>query len=94
MLSLSNLSHNRGEGTEEDRQKWVNFLNSPRNSKPNTPNRGEISKSPDYDPGSRSGSEESDSDEESKDQDMVYLTENEAPSNIEEPTEPFNQVKP
>jgi hypothetical protein len=26
---------NRCEGTEEDRKKWVNFLNSPRISKPN-----------------------------------------------------------
>ena len=49
------------------------------------------SKSPEYDPGSRSGSEESDSDEGSIDQDMVDLTENEAPSNIEEPAEPYNQ---
>ena len=65
---------NRGEGTEEDKRKWVNFLNSPRNSKPNTPNRDVVSKFLNYDPGSRSGSEESDIDEESKDQDMVDLT--------------------
>ncbi len=81
------------EGTEEDKQKWVKFLNSPRNSKPNTPNRDEVSKSPDYDPGSRSGSEELDSDEESKDQAMVDLTENEASSTIEEPAEPFAQSR-
>ena len=49
------------------------------------------SKSPDYDPGSRSGSEESDSNKGSKDQDMVDLTENEASANIEEPAEPYNQ---
>jgi hypothetical protein len=75
---------NRGEGTEEDKAKWISFLNSPRNSKPNTPNRVVSSKSPSYDPGSRSGSEESDSSEGSKDQDMVDLTTNEASSNIEE----------
>ena len=82
---------NRVEGTEEDKQNWVSFLNGPRNSKPHTPNRDVDPKSPDYDPGSRSGSEESDSDEGSKDQDMVDLTENEASANIEEPAEPVNQ---
>ncbi len=82
---------NRGEGTEEDRRKWVNFLNSPRNSKPNTSNGDVGSKSPEYDPGSPSGFEESDSDEESKDQDMVDLTENERASNNEELPEPYNQ---
>ncbi len=49
------------------------------------------SKSPDYDPSSPSGSEESDSDEESKDQDMADLTENEGASNNQELPEPYNQ---
>ena len=59
---------NRGEGTEEDKAKWISFLNGPRTSKPNTPNRDGPSNSPTYDPGSRSGSDESDSTEGSKDQ--------------------------
>ncbi len=82
---------NRGEGTEEDKQKWVNFLNGPRTSKPSTPNRDVGSRSPDYDPGSRSGSTESDPNEQEEDQDMVDLTENEGASNNQELPEPFNQ---
>ncbi len=43
---------NRGEGTEEDKAKWISFLNGPRTSKPNTPSRDGPSNSPTYDPGS------------------------------------------
>ncbi len=50
-------------------------------------------KSPACDPSSRSGSDESDGNEETKDQDMVDLTENEGASNNEELPEPYNQEK-
>ena len=84
---------NRGEGTEEDKAKWISFLSGPRTSKPNTPNRDGPSNSSTYDPGPRSGSDESDSTEGSKDQDMVDLTTNDASSNIEEepPYLPFSR---
>ena len=51
---------NRGEGTAKDKADWISYLNGPREGKPNTPNRlpAEISHSPAYDPGQRSGSEE------------------------------------
>ncbi len=81
----------RGEGTEDDQQKWVNFLNSPRNSKPNTTNREVESRSPAYSPGSRSGSTEPAHSEERKDESMVDLTDNEGKPDLEDIVERFSQ---
>jgi len=75
---------NRVEGTEEDKQNWVSFLNGPKNSKPHTPNRDIVSKSPDYDPGSRSGST-TDSDDGSKDQSMLTLLKMRLPQTLKSP---------
>ena len=71
--SVAESTGNRNEGTEVDQQKWVNFLNSPRNSRHNTPNRDVEPKSPAYDPGSRSGSPAPAHNEEPKDDNMVDL---------------------
>ncbi len=49
------------------------------------------SRSPAYDPLPLENSDKSDGDEETQDQDMVDLTENEALLNIEEPADPYTQ---
>ncbi len=73
---------NRGAGTGEDKANWIAFLSGPKSKKPNTSNREPVSRSPVYDP---LPLEDSDMDEETKDQDMVDLTENDALPNAEEP---------
>jgi hypothetical protein len=88
--SVAESVANRGEGTEQDQQKWVNFLNSPRNSKPNTPNREVESKSPAYSPGSRSGSPEPAHNEEQKDDNIVDLTNNEGNPDLEDIVDRFS----
>jgi hypothetical protein len=71
---------NRSEGTTEDEEKWIDFLSSPRRSKPNTPNREVSSRSPGYEPPPLKGSDISVEDVETQDQDM-----------IEEPADPYTQ---
>jgi hypothetical protein len=89
---------NRGAGTAEDKANWISFLSRPRNNKPDTPNREAVSRSPAYDPLPLDDSDKSVGDEETQDQDMVALTENEvlpntegALLNIEEPADPYTQ---
>jgi hypothetical protein len=90
--SAAKSGSNRGEGAEENQQKWVNFLNnSPRNSKPNTPNREVESRSPAYSPGSHSGSTEPAHNEEQKDENMVDLTDNEGNPDLEDIVDRFSQ---
>ncbi len=72
-------------------KKWVKFLNGPRNSKLNTPNREVESRSPAYSPGSRSGSPVPAHNEEQKDENMVDLTENEGNPDFEELVEQYSQ---
>ena len=89
---------NRSEGTAEDKAKWISFLNSPRNSHPNSPSGKVMSRSPRYDPLPLEGSAKSDEEDETKDQDMVDLTKGGALSSteevsmsIEEPADPYTQ---
>ncbi len=89
---------NRGEGSAEDKAKWISFLNSPRNSHPNSPNREVMSRSPRYDPLPLEGSVKSDEEDETKDQDMVDLTKagalpetEEVSMSIAEPADPYTQ---
>jgi hypothetical protein len=88
--SVAEFVTNRGEGTEQNQQKWVNFLRSPRDSKPNTPNREVESKSPAYSPGSRSGSPVPAHNEEQKDENMVDLTDNEEIPDLEDVLDQFS----
>jgi hypothetical protein len=87
---------NRSESTGEDKAKWIAFLNGPRNSHPNSPNRETMSTSPRYNPTSLES--ETEGEEETKDQDMVDLTESgalpdteEVFMSIEEPADPYTQ---
>jgi hypothetical protein len=89
--SVAESAGNRNEGTEQDQQKWVNFLNGPRSSKPNTPNREVESRSPAYSPGSRSGSPVPAHNEEQKDENMVDLTDNEGNPDLEDIVDRFSQ---
>jgi hypothetical protein len=88
--SVAKSVANRGEGTEQDQQKWVQYLSSPRNSKPNTPNREMKSTSPAYSPGSRSGSPEPAHNEEQKDDNRVDLTNDEENPNLEDIVDRFS----
>jgi hypothetical protein len=88
--SVAESVAHRGEGTEQNQQKWVNFLNSPRSSKPNTPNREVESRSPAYSPGSRSGSPVPAHNEEQKDENMVDLTDNEGNPDLEDVLDRFS----
>jgi hypothetical protein len=88
--SVAESAGNRNEGTEGDQQKWVNFLNGPRNSKPNTPNRDVESKSPPYSPGSRSGSPAPAHNEGHKDENMVDLADSDENPDLEDVLDRFS----
>ncbi len=88
--SVAESVANRNEGTEGDQQKWVNFLNGPRSSKPNTLNREVESKSPAYSPGSRPGSPVPAQNEEQNDENMVDLTDIEGNPELEDVLDQFS----